>query len=598
MEKQKLREEVSSEYKWDLTPIYANDDDWETDLKKLKKEMLKINDFHNFIEDAESLYNFLKFDEKIERLLNRLYYYAHLNFDADTLNDKYQMMNGQILDIMHNYEELSSFVTPTFLKVDFEIIKKYIKEKPELKEYEFTLEQIYRYKNHTLDEIQEKMLSLFGKNLSNPSETFESLTDSDLTFGEIKDEDGNEIELTESNYGKYVSSFDSNVRKQAFEKLFSTYKNFKTTITTIYNGDIDANINLAKVRKYPSALEASLYSDNVNVSVYNNLIETVHKNLDALYKYYDLKKEVLKLDKLHIYDIYTPMIKVDKQDYSFEESKELVLKAIEPLGEDYKKIIEKAFNEKWIDVYNNKGKRTGAYSSGFYDTNPYILLNFEGKINDVFTLAHELGHSVHTYLSCKNNPYNLSGYKIFVAEVASTVNELLLAKYLLKTSNLKEEKLNILNRLLDLFKGTIFRQTMFAEFEKNMYELKESGNVLTSEVLCNEYYKLNELYYGNNVVVDDLIRYEWERIPHFYYNFYVYKYATGLSAACYIAENILSNKENAVENYIKFLSSGGSMYPIDELKIAGVDMNSPEVVESAINMFRDTMEEFKTLIRK
>ena len=302
------------------------------------------------------------------------------------------------------------------------------------------------------------------------------------------------------------------------------------------------------------------------------------------------------MDELHIYDIYTPMIKVDKQDYSFEEAKNLVLDTISIFGEEYKENALKAFNEKWIDVYNNKGKRSGAYSSGFYDTAPYMLLNFENRINDVFTLAHELGHSMHTYFSCKNNSYNNSGYKIFVAEVASTVNELLLAKNLLKKSNSKEEKLNILNRLLELFKSTINRQTMFAEFEKKIYELRESGNVLTSETICKEYYELNKLYFGNNVVVDDLIKYEWERIPHFYYNFYVYKYATGLSAACYIVKNILDNKENAKENYLKFLKSGGSMYPLDELKLAGVDMNKPEVVESAISMFKETIEEFKTLI--
>ena len=596
MSKQKLREEISSEYKWDLTPIYSSDEEWEKDTQLVKEEIKKIDNYRNFIDSAENLYDFLCFDEKVERLLNKLYYYAHLNYDADTLNDKCQMMNQKILDIMHNYSELTSFVTPTFLKITFDDIKRYIEEKPELKEYEFTLEQIYRYKEHTLNEKEEKILSMLDKNLSNPSETIESLTDSDLTFGNIIDENGNEIELTESNYGKYIGSFDRDVRKKAFEELYTTYSKFKTTITTIYNGDMDANINLAKIRNYNSALEASLYSDNINVNVYNNLIDTVHKNLNVLYDYYDLKKDVLNLDELHLYDIYTPIIKVDKQDYSFEEAKDIVIKAIEPLGDNYKIIIKQAFSQKWIDVYNNKGKRTGAYSSGFYDTYPYILLNFEGKLRDVFTLAHELGHSVHTYLSCKNNPYNTSGYKIFVAEVASTVNELLLSKYLLKTSTSKEEKLNILNRLLELFKGTIYRQTMFAEFEKKMYELKESGNVLTSEVICNEYYKINQLYFGENVVIDDLIRYEWERIPHFYYNFYVYKYATGLSAACYIVENILNEKENAVENYLNFLKTGGSMYPLDELKIAGVDMSNPEVIESAINMFKDTIEEFKSLI--
>ena len=595
MEKQKLRDEVSNDYKWDLTKIYKTDEEWNKDYQKLESEITKIKDYTNFIESSENLYKFLTFNEKIERLLNKLYYYAHLNFDVDTLNDKYQEMNQKMVDMLDYFNELTSFVIPTFLKIDYSKIQQYINELPSLKEYEFTLEQIYREKEHTLDEEKEHMLALLGKNLSNPGSTFEALTDSDLTFGNIT-VDGKEVELTESNYGKYISSFDRDIRKKVFERLFTTYSNFKTTITSIYNGDIDANISVAKIRNFNSALEASLYNDNIEKTVYENLIKTVHNNLNVLYDYYDLKKKVLNLDELHIYDIYTPMIKVDKQDYSFEEAKNLVLDTISIFGEEYKENALKAFNEKWIDVYNNKGKRSGAYSSGFYDTAPYMLLNFENRINDVFTLAHELGHSMHTYFSCKNNSYNNSGYKIFVAEVASTVNELLLAKNLLKKSNSKEEKLNILNRLLELFKSTIYRQTMFAEFEKKIYELRESGNVLTSETICKEYYELNKLYFGNNVVVDDLIKYEWERIPHFYYNFYVYKYATGLSAACYIVKNILDNKGNAKENYLKFLKSGGSMYPLDELKLAGVDMNKPEVVESAISMFKETIEEFKTLI--
>ena len=595
MEKQKLRDEVSNDYKWDLTKIYKTDEEWNKDYQKLESEITKIKDYTNFIESSENLYKFLTFNEKIERLLNKLYYYAHLNFDVDTLNDKYQEMNQKMVDMLDYFNELTSFVIPTFLKIDYSKIQQYINELPSLKEYEFTLEQIYREKEHTLDEEKEHMLALLGKNLSNPGSTFEALTDSDLTFGNII-VDGKEVELTESNYGKYISSFDRDIRKKVFERLFTTYSNFKTTITSIYNGDIDANISVAKIRNFNSALEASLYNDNIEKTVYENLIKTVHNNLNVLYDYYDLKKKVLNLDELHIYDIYTPMIKVDKQDYSFEEAKNLVLDTISIFGEEYKENALKAFNEKWIDVYNNKGKRSGAYSSGFYDTAPYMLLNFENRINDVFTLAHELGHSMHTYFSCKNNSYTNSGYRIFVAEVASTVNELLLAKNLLKKSNSKEEKLNILNRLLELFKSTIYRQTMFAEFEKKIYELRESGNVLTSETICKEYYELNKLYFGNNVVVDDLIKYEWERIPHFYYNFYVYKYATGLSAACYIVKSILDNKENAKENYLNFLKSGGSMYPLDELKLAGVDMNKPEVVESAISMFKETIEEFKTLI--
>ena len=596
MEKQKLRSEIEDQYKWDLTPIYANKEAWYEDYTKAESLIEEIKNYNNFISSPSKLYEFLQYDEKVERLMYRLYYYSHLNYDADTLNDEYQVMERKISDLMNHQSELSAFVMPTFFEVNFEKILQYIEEKPELKEYQFTLEQLYRNKEHVLSEKEEEMLSLLNNSLTNPSNTYEILTDSDLTFGTIRDEDGNEIELTESNYGKYTSSFHREVRKQAFEKMYTTLANFKNTITSTYLGDMDANINLAKIRKYPSALEASLHADNIDKNVYNNLISTIHDNLDVLYDYYELKRQMLKVDELHLYDLHVPLIQLEKQHYDFEEAKKMVLDAVKILGDDYVDIIKKEFDEKWIDIYNNKGKRTGAYSSGFYDTNPYILLNYEGRLDDVFTLIHESGHSAHTYLSCHNNSYTNSSYKIFVAEVASITNELLMAKYLLKNSNSKEEKLNILNRLLELFKGTIYRQTMFAEFEKNMYDYRENGNVITSEVLCNEYYKLNKLYFGEKVVVDDLIRYEWERVPHFYYNFYVYKYAIGLSAACYIVENIINGKENAVENYKSFLKSGGSMYPIDELKLAGVDVSKKEVVESAVRMFKETIEQFKSLI--
>jgi len=354
----------------------------------------------------------------------------------------------------------------------------------------------------------------------------------------------------------------------------------------------------AKILNFNSSLEASLYSDNVSTDVYNNLIDTVNNNLHILYKYYDLKKEVLELDELHLYDIYLELIKELDKEYSYEEAKELVINALSVLGDDYINNLKKAFDEKWIDVYNNVGKRSGAYSSGFYDTNPFVLLNYESKLKDVSTLAHELGHSMHTYYSCKNNTYNNSSYKIFVAEVASTVNELLLNKYLLKHSTDDKEKLYILNSLLELFKGTIFRQVMFAEFERDMHKKHENGEILTHDLLSNEYYKLNQKYFGPNVVVDEQIKYEWERIPHFYYNFYVYKYAIGLSAACYIVDGILNNRENALENYLNFLKSGGSDYPVNELKIAGVDITSPEVIESAIKTFDNTINEMKKLIKK
>ena len=596
MEKQKTREEIKDEYKWDLTPIYINDKTWYQDLEIAKEEIKKVVNYHNLLDSASNLLNYMEYSEETERLLYKLYFYAHLNSDSDTTNTNYQKMQKLISDLMNEYSELGSYITPLFMKSDYSIIEKYYIEEPKLKEHEFNFKDMYRYQEHTLNEEQEKMLSILSNSFSNPSNTYESLTDSDMEYGIIEDELGNKIQMTDSNYSKYISSKNRKVRKSAFDLMYDTYASFKNTITSTYNGDIDTNIALAKIKNYNSAREAALFGDNVTTDIYDNLIDTVSDNLDVLYKYYDLKKQVLKLEELHLYDIYADLIEVESDKYEFEEAKDLVIKSLSVLGDDYITNLKRAFKDKWIDIYNNKGKRGGAYSSGFYDTNPYVLLNYEKKLEDVSTLAHELGHSMHTYYSCKNNDYQYSSYNIFVAEVASTVNELLLSKYMLKNSTSNKEKLYILNRLMELFKSTIFRQTMFAEFERDIYFKRENKEALTNDVLCDKYYELNKKYFGPDVIVDEKIKYEWERIPHFYYNFYVYKYATGLSAACYIVDGILNNKPNALENYLKFLKLGGSMYPVDELKIAGVDITSPEVIKSAINMFDQTIEEFKILI--
>lgn len=598
MKEQIERVAVKDEYKWDLTPIYKNDDLWYKDLEIAKEEIKKISNYTNLLNSASNLLEYIIYDEKTERLLYKLYYYAHLNSDADTTDTNYQKMVKIISDLMSEYSEKGSYVTPLFMKTDYSIIESYYKEEPKLKAYEFNIKNMYRYQKHTLTEEQEKMLSILSTSLDNASDTYESLTDSDMKYGTIKDDENKDVELTDSNYGKYISSKDRRVRKEAFNLMYKTYSEYKNTITSTYNGDIDTNIALAKIRNYNSAREASLFSDNVGTDIYDNLINTVNKNLNILYKYYDLKKDVLKLDELHLYDVYADLIEVETDEYEFEQAKELVINALNVLGKDYISTLKRAFDERWIDIYNNKGKRSGAYSSGFYDTNPYILLNYEKQLKDVSTLAHELGHSMHTYYSCKNNEYQYSSYKIFVAEVASTVNELLLSKYMLKNSTNKEEKLYILNRLMELFKGTIFRQTMFAEFERDMYAKRENKEALTNDVLCDTYYELNKKYFGPNVIVDEEIKYEWERIPHFYYGFYVYKYATGLSAACHIVDGILNEKEGALENYLNFLKTGGSMYPVDELKVAGVDISNPEVVESAIHMFDEVIEDFKKIVNE
>ena len=593
---EKLRCEIEDKYKWDLTKIYKDEKEWQKDFDDVKEKILKVLEYKDsFLSNGKKLYEYLKYDEEVSRKLEKIYYYAHLNYDADTLDEKYKVMTNKVSDLFTKYNELSSFVVPEILKLDEEKLNTFYKDEERLEDYRFSIENIYRFKNHTLDEEKEKMLSNLSKCLSNPEETYEALTDSDFEYDYITDEKGNKVKFNESNYSLFIKSKDRSVRKKAFEMLHNKYKKYIRTITSTYKGEVENNVVLAKIRNYDSAISASLYSDNVPVDIYNNLIKVVNDNMNVLYDYYDLKKEILSLDCLHMYDTYVEIInKIDKK-YSFDEAKEIVIDALSVLGDKYVKNLKKAFDEKWIDIYHSKGKRSGAYSSGNFDVNPYVLLNFEGTLNDVSTLAHELGHSMHTYLSCKNNPYQYSSYEIFVAEVASTVNELLLANYMLKNSKNKDEKLAIINHILDLYKATLYRQTMFAEFEKETHKLREKGEVLTSELLSNTYYNLVKKYFGPNVLCDDLIKYEWARIPHFYYNFYVYKYATGISAASYIVDGILNNKEGALENYINFLKTGGSMYPLDELKIAGVNLNSKSVVLSAIKTFEKYLKEFKDI---
>lgn len=593
---EKLRCEIEDKYKWDLTKIYKDEKEWQKDFDDVKEKILKVLEYKDsFLSNGKKLYEYLKYDEEVSRKLEKIYYYAHLNYDANTLDEKYKVMTNKVSDLFTKYNELSSFVVPEILKLDEEKLNTFYKDEEKLEDYRFSIENIYRFKNHTLDEEKEKMLSNLSKCLSNPEETYEALTDSDFEYDYITDEKGNKVKFNESNYSLFIKSKDRSVRKKAFEMLHNKYKKYIRTITSTYKGEVENNVVLAKIRNYDSAISASLYSDNVPVDIYDNLIKVVNDNMNVLYDYYDLKKEILSLDCLHMYDTYVEIInKIDKK-YSFDEAKEIVIDALSVLGDKYVKNLKKAFDEKWIDIYHSKGKRSGAYSSGNFDVNPYVLLNFEGTLNDVSTLAHELGHSMHTYLSCKNNPYQYSSYEIFVAEVASTVNELLLANYMLKNSKNKDEKLAIINHILDLYKATLYRQTMFAEFEKETHKLREKGEVLTSELLSNTYYNLVKKYFGPNVLCDDLIRYEWARIPHFYYNFYVYKYATGISAASYIVDGILNNKEGALENYINFLKTGGSMYPLDELKIAGVNLNSKSVILSAIKTFEKYLKEFKDI---
>ena len=596
---QMLREEINDEYKWDLSTIYKNVDEFNQDYDLVIELIDDYSKYENtMMNSAKNLLDSILDDIKISRLINKLYMYAHLSSDSDTSNTYYQELKGKISNLDIEYSKISSFVLPTLLKEDYSKIEKFYEEEPKLLEHKFSLENIFRYKEHTLNEREEKMLSTLSGALSNSEDIYDVFTNSDMSFGTIKDENNEEIELTDTNYARYIRSKDRRVRSDAFKLLLTTYSKYQNTFAKIISGDVKSSVAVAEIKNYSSALEASLFSDNIEKNVYDNLINSVHSNLEPLYHYFDLKKEMLNLEELHLYDTYTSVIPNSTKEYTFDEARDLVIDALSVLGDDYINDLKKAFSERWIDIYPNKGKTSGAYSSGSYDTNPFVLLNFNGTLNDVSTLAHELGHSMHSYYSRLNNPYQYSNYKIFVAEVASTVNELLLANYLLKNSNDDKLKLVVLNDLLDMFKGTIYRQTMFAEFEKKMYDIEENKEVITHEVLSNIYYDLNKLYFGDRVIVDNEIRYEWMRIPHFYYNFYVYKYATGLSAACHIVKRILNNEENALEDYLTFLSSGGRDYPLNELKIAGVDMTEKYVVDSAIDMFKEYLCEFETLYKR
>ena len=594
--KEKLRSEIEEKYKWDLTKIYENDEEWEKDYKEVSSNLKDIEKYKGkILESANTLFEMVTTYFNVARKVEKVYIYAHLNYDAETGNTKYQNYDGMVKNLYRDFGVISSYIEPELLESDYSKIEEYYKEVPALLDYKNFFIEIFRYKDHVLSEKEETIISKLSNVLSNAEDTYEKLTDTDLSLGEIKDEEGNIVKLNDSNYGKYISSKDRRVRFDAFTNMYKGYSSVKNTIASTMYGAVNSNVVIANLKNYDSAIKASLYADNVTTDIYDNLIKTVNNNLDTLFKYYSLRKDVLGLTELHLYDLYANLIESAEKKYTFEEAKDIVLNALKPLGENYVEDATKAFTERWVDVYPNETKRSGAYSGGCYDTYPYMLLNYQGRLNDVSTLAHELGHSMHSYYSRKNNSYQDADYKIFVAEVASTVNELLLCKYLLKESQDKEVKLSILNRLMELFKGTIYRQTMFAEFEKDMYEIVEQGNIFTWEDLSNMYYDLNKKYFGNDVVVDEDIKYEWSRIPHFYYNFYVYKYATGLSAACFIVDNILSGKENALESYLEFLSAGSKYYPLEELKIAGVDMTDPKVVESAIKMFDEAINEFNEL---
>ena len=588
----KKRCEIDDKYKWDLSSLFKND----TEYRKAYKEVFSlIDDVAKFKGKimTDKLYDFYKTYEKLDRLSDKVFMYARLICDTDTSDSKGQKMKMEVDKMGEIISDKLSFVAPEMLSVDYNDVLKLIDNDSRLEEYRFDLEKIFRYKDYTLSEKEEAIITKAVNAFGTGDEAFYNLDNSDINLGKIKDEDGNLVELTNSNYGKYMTSLNRDVRIDAFNHMYEYFSGLKNTLAACLKGNIKENFFMSDVKKFESPLAMSLYSDSIDVSVYKNLINTIHDNMDAMYDYMALRKKVLGLDEMHMYDLHVDLIKEKQKDIPFEEGKKIVFEALKPLGDKYLNDLEKAFSERWIDIYPSRGKRSGAYSWGCYDSYPYLLLNYNNTSDSVNTMVHELGHSMHSYYS-KSQNYIDHNYPIFLAEIASTVNEVLLNDYLYKHALSKDEKILYLTEFLDKVRTTIYRQTMFAEFEMIMHDKEEKGIPLTEEEFSSTYYDLNKLYYGDNVVSDDYIRYEWARIPHFYTSFYVYKYATGLSSAIAIASDILNGKN--VEGYLEFLSSGGNDYPLNILKRAGVDMTTKEPIIKAINLFRDKLEELKKLV--
>ena len=590
------RTEISKEYKWKIEDLYAANDIWEEDFIKLQKGIEELKCFEGTL--SQSAENLLKMQEKcdeLNQLAEKVYVYANQRLHEDTSNAYYQGLSGRAQMLLVQMSETASYIEPEILAIPEEKLEEMMKDEG-LRKYETYFRRLLRRKEHILSKEMEELLAGVDEVAEGPKDTFMMFNNADIKFPVIKGEDGEPIEITHGKYVKLLESQNREVRKAAFEGLYESYGKFKNTLAATYRANVKQAGFFAKARKYESSLKAALAGSHIPVEVYDSLIESVRAHLPALHEYVKVRKEKLGVEELHMYDLYVPMVGEADKKIPYEEAKEIVLNGLAPLGEDYLELLKKGFNEGWIDVYENEGKRSGAYSWGAYGTHPYVLLNYQDNLNNVFTLAHEMGHALHSYHSDETQDYIYAGYKIFVAEVASTCNEALLIRYLLDHSKDDKEKAYLLNYFLEQFRSTLFRQTMFAEFEKLAHAKSEAGETLTAEVLCDMYYDLNKKYFGNEIVVDKEIALEWSRIPHFYTPFYVYQYSTGFSAAIAISSKILKGEPGIVEKYKKFLSSGSSLDCIDLLKICDVDMTTKEPVEEALKVFENTLEEFSEII--
>ncbi len=593
------REEIPVELTWKLEDIYASDEEWEKEWKDVKELLPKFETFQGKLhESSEKLYQLFQLQDEVSDRLSTLYTYAHMRYDQDTANSFYQAMNGKAENLITQASSVMSFITPEILKLEESTLKEYLAQYEPLQLYQHTLDEINRQRPHVLSEKEEALLAEASEVTDSASQTFGMLNNADMTFPAVKDENGNEVDLTHGRYINFLESKDQRVRHDAFKAMYDTFGSFRNTFASTLQGVVKKDNFYAKVRNYQSAREAALNRNNIPESVYDNLIAAIHEGLPLLQRYVALRKKVLGLDELHMYDLYTPLVKDVDMTFTYDKAQETVLKALSPLGKDYLNVMKRAFEERWIDVEENKGKRSGAYSSGSYSTNPYILMNWQDNLNNLFTLAHELGHSMHSYYTHESQPYRYGNYSIFVAEVASTCNEALLNDYLVENTSDPKEKLYLLNHFLEGFRGTVFRQTMFAEFEHEIHVLSQNGEALTADKLTELYYNLNKKYFGDDLIVDEEIGLEWARIPHFYYNYYVYQYATGYAAAQSLANQILEEKEPAVERYLDYLKAGSSDYPIEVLKRAGVDMTEKTPVTNALKVFEEKLTEMENLLEE
>lgn len=596
MSKVVKRSEADEKYMWNMKDMYENDGLWEDDVKEAES---LINGMPAYIkvmdESPKNLLSLLEYDTEISKKLEKIYVYANQKSHEDMGESKYQDMAGRAQNLMVKYQMQSAPVTPAIMKIGRKKISEYTEadNNPNgLPLYKRYFELIFRKEEHILDADKEELLAGVNDLSETPSDIFAMFNNADIRFDDITDKNGESHQLTYGKYTAYLRSKDRTLRENAFKKLYEKYGNYRNTLAAAYRGNLKQHNFYAKVRKYDSGMQYSLSDANIPVRVYNSLIDATHENIGLLHRYISLRKKVMDVSELHMYDLYVPMVSDVNMNIDYEEAKQIVIKGLAPLGEDYINELKGGLSGGWIDVYENEGKRTGAYSWGAYGTHPYVLLNHQNDLNSVFTLAHEMGHALHTYYSDANQPYIYAGYKIFVAEVASTCNEALLVNYLIKNSKSENEKKYLINYFLEQFRTTFFRQTMFAEFEKITHEKCAAGQMLTADVLCGIYKELNAFYFGEDAVIDDEIALEWARIPHFYTPFYVYQYATGFAAAVSISSAILSGNEDVLLGYRTFLKSGGSLDPIDLLKLCGVDMLTPEPVNEAMKVFESLLNQF------